>query len=153
MKFSTRQDTAHGAAALFAAVCDLSRIERAMLRRGAELRRLDPGRPLGEGSSWEVGFDWRGHPRALTLEVATLAPPERLVFSGRLEQFDVTIAMTVVALSPRKSRLICEVDVSPRGMKARLMLQTARLGKAQLDRRFAERVQDLVEGLAISRHG
>ncbi len=153
MKFSTRQDTAHGAAALFGAVCDLSRIERAMLRRGAELRRLDPERPLGEGSSWEVGFDWRGHPRKLTLAVATLDPPERLVFAGRLEQFDVTIAMTVVALSPRKSRLICEVDVSPRGMKARLMLQTARLGKAQLDRRFAERVRDMVEGLAISPQG
>ena len=44
----------------------------------------------------------------------------------------------------RRHFLIFETEVRPRNMKARLMLQTAKLGKAQLDRRFQRRIEDFV---------
>ena len=72
-----------------------------------------------------------------------------MAFSGSSDQFSLSILMTVVALAPSKSRLIFEVDVQPRGMKARLLLQTAKLGKAQLDRKFAQRIAQFVDNLAM----
>ena len=148
MKFSTRQDTDLPAEALFAAVSDFPRIERMLLRRGATLQREDGLGAPGLGSSWRIGFDWRGKPRTVQLKVSTWEPPERLVFSGLSELFTLSISATVVALSPSKSRLIFETDVQPRGMKARLMLQTARLGKGQMDRKFALGIGDFVQNLA-----
>ena len=69
------------------------------------------------------------------------------MLQGQSELFDLTIQMTVLALSLSKSRLIFETDLLPRGMKARLLLQTAKLGKSQLDRKFAKRIGDFVNML------
>lgn len=148
MKFSTRQDTDLSAELLFAAVSDFAKMERILLRRGAQVRRLDTQPQPGVGNAWQIGFDWRGRAREVRLELSEIAAPERLVFLGSSEQFNVAIQLTVVSLTPQKSRLIFEIDVLPRGMKARLMLQTAKLGKAQLDRKFALRVGEFVDKLA-----
>ena len=55
--------------------------------------------------------------------------------------------MTVVALSRTRSRLLFDTNVRPRNMRARLMLQTAKLGRGQLERKFAERIQLFVSEL------
>ena len=148
MNFSTRQDTELPAEALFAAISDFPRMERILVRRGAWLRRQDGNGAPGLGSAWLIGFDWRGKAREVQLKVTTWEPSERLGFSGQSELFNLEIIATIVALSPGKSRLLFEVELQPRGMKARLMLQTARLGKAQLDRKFALGIADFVQKLA-----
>ena len=56
----------------------------------------------------------------------------------------------MVALTRTKSRLIFETDAQPRGMKARLLLQTAKLGKSQLDRKFAKRIGEFVNILTAA---
>ncbi|MFT4012989.1 MAG: hypothetical protein QM682_06200 [Paracoccus sp. (in: a-proteobacteria)] len=148
MKFSTREDIDLPAAALFAAITDFPKIERVLVRRGARLRRMDGNPQPSLGNAWLVDFDWRGRARELRLQVTGLAPPERLNIAGASEHFNLEVSATVVALSPSKSRLLFELSMQPRGMKARLMLQTAKLGKGQLDRKFAERIGDLVGKLA-----
>jgi len=150
MKFSTRQDTDVPAEALFKAVSDFDKLERILLRRGAEVRREDRGGPVGIGSAWQILFDWRGRPRDLALKLTGYQPPEHLIFAGQSPQFNVGIEITVVALTRTKSRLITEIDMQPRGMKARLLLQTAKLAKSQLDRKFAQRVEDFVGRIAVS---
>ncbi|UFM63701.1 hypothetical protein LOS78_05915 [Paracoccus sp. MA] len=152
MKFSTRQDTDLAAEGLFRAVSNFHAIERLLLRRGATVRRLDDLAEPGVGMRWLIGFDWRGRHRELTAEVTRLDAPEVVAIDARSEQFEVTLRMTVVALTKAKSRLIFETDIHPRGMKARLLLQTAKLGKAQLDRKFAKRVGEFVTHLAAGEH-
>lgn len=144
MKFSTRQDTDIPAEALFDAIGDFPVIERMLARRGASVTRLDDGDASGLGMRWLIGFDWRGRAREMRLEVTRSEAPEVLEIEGGSDQFDVRIRMTVVALTPSKSRLIFEAAVQPRGMKARLLLQTAKLGKGQLDRKFAQRIGEFV---------
>ena len=100
--------------------------------------------------SWLIGFDFRGRSRELALELTEYQPPEVIQFKGSSDQFDLGLRMTVVALTRTKSRLIFETDAQPRGMKARLLLQTAKLGKPQLDRKFAERISDFVNSLSAS---
>lgn len=151
MKFSTRHDTDIPAESLFAAVSDFYRIERMMLRRGVSVERVDHLVQPSVGNAWNLSFDLRGKPRTLAFAVSECEPPEKLVLLGRSDQFDLAITMTVVALSPTKSRLIFEADVQPRGMKARLTLQTAKLGKGQLDRKFALRIAEYVSDITSDR--
>ena len=97
--------------------------------------------------NWVIGFDWRGRHREFTLEVTRFDAPELIEMHGRSDQFEITIRMTVVALAATRSRLIFELDLAPLGMKARLLLQTARLGKGRLDRKFAHRIAEFVNQL------
>ena len=147
MKFSTRQDADLPAEALFRAVSNFDDIGRMLTRRGAVVRRLDALSEPGTGMNWQISFDWRGRQRDVAVELARFDPPEMLILQGQSDLFDLTIQMTVLALSRNKSRLIFETDVLPRGMKARLLLQTAKLGKSQLDRKFAKRIGDFVNML------
>lgn len=149
MKFSTRQDTDLSAEALFAAISDFPTMERVLLRRGVQVQRLDQHPQPAIGNAWRLGFDWRGRARDVRIAVSDLSLPESLGFSGASDHFKLLTRLTVVALTRAKSRLIFEVEVQPRGMKARLMLQTARLGKSQLDRKFAERIEEFVSRLAM----
>lgn len=148
MKFSTREDTDLPADALFAAISDFSRTERLLARRGAAVARIDPSREPGAGMAWTILFDYRGKPRDMRLDVTRFDRPELITMEGRTEPFDITVDMTVIALTRAKSRLRFELDVKPRNMRARLMLQTAKLGKAQLDRQFAKRIANYVDDAA-----
>ncbi|MEF9604662.1 hypothetical protein O4J55_20955 [Paracoccus sp. PXZ] len=152
MKFSTRRDIDLAAEGLFRTASNFDAIERLLVRRGATVRRLDDLDAPGVGMRWLIGFDWRGRHREVTAEVAQLDAPEVVVIKGSSDQFDLIIRMTVVALTRAKSRLIFETEAHPRSMKARLMLQTAKLGKAQLDRKFARRVGDFIAQLAAGEH-
>ncbi|HHY01445.1 MAG TPA: SRPBCC family protein [Paracoccus sp.] len=138
MKFSLRHDSDLPADQLFRAVSDFDRIERMLARRGIEARRGEVVAPA-LGAAWDIGFDLRGKRRELQLELVEFAAPERIAMTGVGEGLDISIAMTVVALTRAKSRAIFEVEIRPRHMRARLMLQTAKLGKSQLDRKFADR--------------
>ncbi|WP_415393114.1 hypothetical protein [Paracoccus sp. SJTW-4] len=138
MKFSLRHDSDLPAEVLFRAVSDFDRIERMLARRGIEVRRNQLVAPAA-GAGWNVGFDLRGKRRELQLDLAQFDQPERIAMTGLGEGLDIAIAMTVIALTRAKSRAIFEVEIRPRHMRARLMLQTAKLGKSQLDRKFADR--------------
>lgn len=147
MKFSTRIDTRIAAAELFDIAGDFTRMERALRARGVQVRRIDAAQDPGAGLGWEIGFDWRGQTRSLRLDVTRFDRPSRVALEGRSDLFDLNIDMTVVALSRTTSRLLFETGLRPRGMRARLLLQTARLGKAQLDRKYDQRIADFMTHL------
>ncbi|MDB2551330.1 hypothetical protein N9X71_01935 [Paracoccus sp. (in: a-proteobacteria)] len=147
MKFSTRIDTDSAASDLFDTVGNFDRIERMLTRRGAVITRIDPAQEPGTGVGWMIGFDWRGQPRQLRLEVTRYDRPERMSMVGQSDTFDVAIDATVVALGRARSRLIFETGLRPRSMRARLMVQTAKLGKGQLDQRYARRINDFLTDL------
>lgn len=144
MKFSTRQDTDLSPEYLFDVISDFDRLERLLTRRGAVVRRVDPASEPGAGMAWLINFDWRGKSRHLRLDVTRFDRPENISMEGVSDMFEISLDMTVIALTRTRARLQFEVDVRPRSMKARLLLQTAKLGKSQLDRKFALRVAELL---------
>ncbi|AGT09256.1 SRPBCC family protein [Paracoccus aminophilus] len=144
MKFSTRQDTDLASEQLFDFLADFDRLERLMTRRGVVVRRIDPRSEPGVGRGWELSFDWRGKRRNMRLDVVRFDRPELIAIEGQSELFEISIDMAIVALTPTKSRLNMQIDVRPRSMRARLLLQTAKLGKGQLDRKFDLRIAELL---------
>lgn len=147
MKFSSREDIEVPAEFLFGQLTDFPAFERSAVRRGADLRRVsgeggDKSAAIGVGDGWEASFRWRGRSRSLRLVLSELMPPDSLALAGNSESFELAVKATVIALSPRRSRLLGELEVKPRGFKARVLLQSARLGKAALDRRYAEGLRE-----------
>ena len=143
MKFSTRIDKEVTAEQMFDAMADFDRIERMLMRRGVSVKRVDN---ISAGPrAWDLFFDWRGQRRELRLVLIQFDRPERLALTGQSTPFDLRIDLSVVALATRRSRLIFEIEVKPRNMRARLALQTAKLGKTHLDRKIAKKVSAFVE--------
>lgn len=138
MKLAMRQDEKVSAAVMFDAIADFSNIELMLRRSGVAVTRVeqDHGHVIG----WELEFDWRGQSRALRLDLVRFDRPEVMVLSGQSDSFDIFVQLTVVALSRVKSRLMFELEIKPRNIRSRLMLQTAKLGKARIDRNFKRQV-------------
>lgn len=147
MKFSTRFDLDSTAEDLFSTIGDFGKLERMLMRRGASVTRIDPSQEPGTGMGWLFGFDWRGRPRSLRLEVTRFDRPEHLCLAGTSDALDIAMDATVIALSRTRSRLIFEAELRPRNMRARLMLQTAKLAKPQLDRKFERRLGEFLSDL------
>lgn len=143
MKFSTRLDSDAPAEDVFDRVSDFQRLERMIIHRGGSIQRLSPDKVPGAGMAWDVSFRWRGRERKVRLEVSRFDRPERITIIGLSPSFDLTLDLTVIALSKTRSRLMVESDIRPRTMKARLLIQTAKLSKSSLDKRYAKRVKEI----------
>lgn len=142
MKLSTRQDIEAPVERVFAALSDFPSFERAALRRGAEVARLDAKTAPGAGMTWSVAFRWRGKARRILCTLQDYSPPEALHVRAEGTGIDATLVLGVLALSRGRCRLGVALDLRPRSLTARLMLQTARLGKARLMRRFEARIAE-----------
>lgn len=150
MKFSTRTDKDIPAEQLFDSVSDFDRIERILIRRGVSVKRADD---MADGKrGWNLAFDWRGQRRELHLVLVQFDRPEKFALIGDSVPFDIRLDISVVALARNRSRLLFELEVKPRNMRARLILQTAKLGKTQIDRKIETRVSDFVDD-ATGQHG
>ncbi len=140
MKLSTNADIGLPAARVFAALSDFAGLERLAVRRGADLRRADALEAPGVGMAWKGTVPFRGKRREAAVELTALDPAQGLSASGSTVNFSFDLVVELLALSRERTRLRVGLDVRPRTLTARLLLQSARLGKGNLDRRFHARV-------------
>ena len=148
MKFSAREDIEAPIDQVFARVTDFATFERQMLRRGAEVRRVDAGQPVTVGSAWDVAFTFRSRERRLQATVTRLDPPSDLVIAIAGNGMDGVTTVELVALSPRRTRLSVTIELSARSLSARLLLQSLKLAKSNLSNRFKKRVSEFAAGIA-----
>lgn len=140
MKLTTRQDIEAPAAFVFEALMDFDAWERAALRRGAEVARTDRLREVLPGLSWLVKFAYRGKERKLALRLTHLEQPTTLAFSGTGTSLDGLAGIDLMELASRRTRISVTLDVRPKTIGARVILQSLRLAKARINRRFADRI-------------
>lgn len=141
MKFFAREDVEAPIERVFAAMTDFPALELAAMRRGVQVSRLDALAAPAAGASWDIAFGYRGKMRALVGTITSFEPVERLAFDARAQGYEVTMAFTLLALSRKRTRIASEMEVRPRSLPARLLLQSARLGRAALVRRYADRIR------------
>lgn len=145
MKFSTKEDIEAPAEFVFDEVSDFARFERAAVKRGVEVKRLDTIGVPAPGMAWEIGFKYRGKPRRVDAGLKLFDRPNGMEFYAESSGFAMTPVVTVVALSKKRTRLGMELEIRPRTMAARLMLQSLKLGKGNLSRRFQLRIRSIAE--------
>ena len=145
MKFSTRQDIDAPVHAVFEKATDFPRFERVARRRGVALTRTADGNPEGEGTAWDAAFDYRGKARKVSVCMNQVTPCDYLSMVGKSAGVAYEFNIEFVALSPSKSRMVVGLELRPTTLPARLMIQSLKLGKSSLDRKFADGIRKFAE--------
>jgi hypothetical protein len=140
MKLNAHHDIIAPIGAVFEALSDTVKWERASLRRGMLVKRRDGGIGLNAGARWDIQVTYRGRPRDLTLIAKEIAKPNQIIFEGGSNMFTALITVDLIELSARKTRASLSVETTPKTLAARIMLQSAKLAKSALQKRFAQRV-------------
>lgn len=145
MQFSTKEDIEAPIAFVWQHVTDFTAFERQALRRGADVQRGDSLARPGVGSAWDVKFIYRGKERKLAAEITSFDMPNAYTVRTNAGGIDGDAVVDLVALSRGRTRLTVTIDMSAKSMTARLMLQSLKLAKATLNRRFVGRIESMSE--------
>ena len=114
--------------------------EQAARGRKISLRRLDTLALPGAGMSWDIGFMFRGKPRQLVADIRRFDRPELLEYAGVSSSFEAALALNMISLSSARTRLHVVLEMKPRTLGARLLIQSAKLGRGNLERKFTDRI-------------
>ncbi|WP_299147031.1 SRPBCC family protein [uncultured Tateyamaria sp.] len=147
MKFSTREDIAAPIDQVFDALCDFEGFERQAMRRGADVQRIDPLTQPGVGMKWKTAFDMRGRRRDVDIEMARFDAPNEMVFDAKSSGMEGRFDIELLALSRSRTRMNIALEVTPLNLSARLLVQSLKLAKTNLTKRFKLRVADYTKGL------
>lgn len=142
MKFSTREDIEVPIEAAFELLCDFEAFERSAMRRGAEVQRKDSLTATGVGMTWQAAFEMRGKKRELELELVTFDKPTEMVFESTSPGLIGNMSFELMALSRSRTRILVELEMKPLNLSARLLVQSLKLAKGTLTRKFKDRVSD-----------
>lgn len=146
MKFSTREDIEAPIEHVFSQVSDFAGFERRALRHGANITRADD-EPVQVGSSWDIAFKYRGRDRRMQATLAELEPPHHYRVDTVSDGMAVTTEVELVALSRGRTRVAVGMDLRAKTLTARLLLQSMKLAKGKLSKRFKARIVEFAEDI------
>ncbi|MEH6673846.1 MAG: SRPBCC family protein [Sulfitobacter sp.] len=152
MKFSTKEDIDAPIDAVFDMLCEFDQFERAAMRRGAEVQRVDQLAEPGAGMLWEAAFDMRGKRRALQVEMDRFERPTEMKLETRSQGLTGDMSFDLVALSRSRTRIMVALDLKPQNLSARLLVQSLKLAKNALTKKFKKRVGDYAKDMEERYH-
>ena len=139
MKLPAREDIDAPIADVFANLLDFDGFERAALRRGADVLRRDAdGQPR-----WDISFTYRHRLRKISVTLARQDAPHVLDFGIRSPNIDAQFLIELVALGASRTRMNCTLEVKPRSLAARIFLQSLRLARSRVLKRYRLRIAQL----------
>lgn len=147
MKFSSREDIEAPISEVFDMLSDFSLYERSAMRRGAEVRRSDDLTDPGVGMTWNASFNMRGKKRHIVVQLTSYDTPNAMVFDSKAKGVEGRMTIDLVALSLNRTRMAVGLELTPKSIPARLFIQSLRLGKARLTKRFKLRVAQFAKDL------
>ena len=147
MKFSTREDIAAPMDQVFNALSDFEAFERQAMRRGIDVRRIDPLTQPGVGMRWQVKFKLRGRKREMELELTRFDPEGEMIFDAKSPGIEAKFMVELVPLSRSRTRMSIALDMTPLNLSARLLVQSLKLAKSNLNNRFKQRAADYAKSL------
>lgn len=147
MKFSAREDISAPIDQVFGALCDFEGFERQAMRRGIAVQRTDELKKVGVGMSWLVAFEMRGRKRDVAVELMRFESPNEMVFAGKSSGIDADFVIELIALSRSRTRMTVLFEVTPLNLSARLLVQSLKLAKTNLTKRFKLRIADYAKSL------
>ncbi len=142
MKLTSKENIEVPIEQVFDMLIDFDRHERSAMRRGADILRSDKAGQAGVGVAWDVSFAFRGKARKLALEVVEFDRPYEMTLQAKMQGLDSTISLQLVALSRTLTRLNVSADFTPQTLSARLMVQSFKLAKSSISKRFDSRLAD-----------
>ncbi|SFI94435.1 SRPBCC family protein [Jannaschia pohangensis] len=139
MKFVATEDIAAPIDVVWARVSDLEGFEARARDRVTGLVRTPPG-PAAQGSKWTGRAEVMGKTREVTVTAEALDAPNRLMAAAATDGMDVTIDVVLESLAPARTRLTVTTEAKAKTLTARLMLQSAKLARQAMAKRYKARV-------------
>lgn len=147
MKFSSKEDVELPIEQVFDLISEFDVYERQAIRRGIEVQRTDVKPAPGVGSSWHAIFDLRGKQREVDIVVSSYEPPNSIHFTSDTQGLHGYVTMELVPLSMKRTRIALEVDFKPKTLSGRLLVQSIKLAKKTLVKKFKLRVAEFAKSL------
>ncbi|KIN62400.1 DNA polymerase III subunits gamma and tau [Sulfitobacter noctilucicola] len=147
MKFSTNEDIEAPIDAVFEMLCDFEGFERSAMRRGAEVQRVDRLPKPGVGMTWQARFDLRGKRREMELEMVTFDRPNEIVLESTSPGMLGTTSFELIGLSRSRTRVRVELEIKPLTLSTRLLVQSLKLAKNSLTKKFKLRIAEYAKGM------
>lgn len=147
MKFSTKEDVEAPIAAVFGMLSDFEVYERSAIRRGADVNRVGDHDVPHEGQLWDASFELRGKARKARVELIRYTPPTDLVFEANSGGLNTALQLELVALAPNRTRISVMFEIKPLNLPARLFVQSMKLAKSNLTKRFRLRVAEFAHDI------
>ena len=148
MKIEYFEDVAVPAEFVFRRLTDFTRHERQAIAQGATVRRLDGGTEGAVGAAWQIGFNHRGRKRDMRAEITAWTPPHKVHIDAATGGLDIHLVVGVVALSARLTRINVSINLMPRSITARLLVQTLKLTRGTVTARLQARLKAMGEEIA-----
>jgi hypothetical protein len=147
MIFTTREDIEAPIDFVFAQVSDFVALERMILRRGGEVQRRVDRVPAATGMVWDASFDMRGKLRQVEMTLVRFEPPAVMRFEAVSKALVGDLLVELVALSRARTRLALTGELKPQTLSARLMVQSLKLTRGNVSKRFEMRVASYAKDL------
>ena len=144
MKMNAREDVEAPIEFVYQQITDFQAFERRAMRRGAEVLRVDDLKADGPGMAWDVTFMLRGKQRDVQIQLARLDPPNGLTMASRSPSMGGEMVVDLVALSRNRTRMTLNMELVPKNLTARLLVQSMKLARKSLTRRLRKRVSEYV---------
>ncbi|MHA6326071.1 SRPBCC family protein [Roseivivax sp. CAU 1753] len=142
MEFSHKEDIEAPLEQVFAELSDFDQIERSILRRGMQVARTDQLSEVGAGMAWAATFTFRGKPRDADITLTRYEPPTLMVFESTSGGLETRSIVECVALSRSRTRVSFDATLTPKTLSARLVVQSMKLAKGRIDRKFKARLAE-----------
>ncbi|WP_045387412.1 SRPBCC family protein [Falsirhodobacter sp. alg1] len=153
MKFTSKGDMIAPPSFVFAKMSDFEGWEAAVRKRNTTVTR-SPG-PIDVGTVWDTRFRLRGRVRDMKVTLVDVQPERQIHLTIADPSLNVDILLDLVALAGDKSRLVTTIELQPRNLTARLLIQSLRLARAkiqgQLDQRIHRFAADTTEQYRVMR--
>lgn len=148
MEFTTREDIEAPLEQVFAQATNFEQIERQIMRRSIDVRRTsEGGAGTARGMSWQATFGFRGKTRTTDVTLAEYDPPNALSYHAVSGGLEIVTQIDFVALSRSRTRVGMKVELLPKTLSARLMVQSMKLGKSGIEKRFRVKMAEYAKEL------
>lgn len=140
MRFTSKEDIRAPIEFVFDQITDFATYEAQAVQRGIRVRRVDDLQTQGAGMRWIAEGRVRGKMREFDIEVISFDPPNGMMLASAVGGLRGTAFIDLVPLSRNLTRLSVDIDLKPSTISARLVLQSLRLAKRSITKRFKLRV-------------
>ncbi|GLQ36374.1 hypothetical protein GCM10007939_26580 [Amylibacter marinus] len=142
MQLGAKQDLNVPADFLFSELTDYPAFEALLLAAGAHVERLDGLEDLAAGMSWLIEGHFRGKHRKVNIDLSDMHMNETLIYRSNSKDMSAEITLELIELSKEQTRLAVDVRPTANTISARLILQSAKLARKSIERRFNGRLDD-----------
>ncbi|MDN5787532.1 SRPBCC family protein [Pseudorhodobacter sp.] len=143
MKLTAKEDIEAPIAFVDGFLTDFDNWERAALRRGAEVERLDRLPKPAAGMEWKICFPYRAKQRDAQITLTKIEQERALSFLGIGRPVEAVLDVDMAEMGPRRTRVHVQIDIKPRTLAARLFVQSLRLAKSKVTKRYAQHLSQL----------